>query len=160
MAISLADYLIDQDGTNWAKALGSWSWLLPVKFTVWLMNRFADIFLVLPDGTVHLLDVGIGRLTRIAASRDEFATKIDGDDNANQWLMIPLVDQMVASGVLLEPGQCYGFKKPPVLGGEYTVENAGCFLVADYLGVSGSIHKQLRDLPDGSQVVLHVTKDT
>ncbi|MFN0053025.1 MAG: T6SS immunity protein Tdi1 domain-containing protein [Planctomycetales bacterium] len=156
MAISIADYLIDQTGIEWPQVLASWSWLLPPKFTLWLVNRFADMFLVLPDGTVHRLDVGAGTLTKLADSQDDFSVKIDEDDNANQWLMIPLVDKMVASGAVLGPGECYGFKTPPTLGGDYTVENAGPLPVWDYLGAYGSIHEQLQALPDGSQVVLKV----
>ena len=156
MAVSAADYLIDQTGIEWPKVLASWSWLLPPKFTLWLVNRFADLFLVLPDGTVHMLDVGAGTLTKLADSRDDFGAKVDEDDNANQWLMIPLVDKMVATGTVLGPGQCYGFKTPLVLGGDYTVENVGPLPVWDYLGACGSIHEQLQDVPDGSQVVLKV----
>jgi hypothetical protein len=156
VAISVADYLIDPSHIDWPKALASWSWLLPPRFTVWLVNRFADLFLVLPDGTVHMLDVGAGTLTRLADSRDDFRAKIDEGDNANQWLMIPLVDRMVAAGVALRPGECYGFKTPPVLGGDYTVENAGSLPVWDYLTAYGSIHEQLQDVPDGGEVVLKV----
>lgn len=156
MAIAVADYLIDQSGIDWPKTLASWSWLVPAEFTLWLVTRFADLFLVLPDGTVHMLDVGTGTLTKVAESRDDFCTKIDEDDNANQWLMIPLVDRMVAAGVVLQPGQCYGFKTPPVLGGDYSVENASPLPLWDYLGAYGSIHEQLRDVPDGAQVVLKV----
>jgi hypothetical protein len=156
VAISVADYLIDQRGIDWPKTLASWSWLVPAEFTLWLINRFADLFLVLPDSTVHMLDVGVGTLTKVADSRDDFRAKIDDVDTANEWLMIPLVDRMVAAGVVLQPGQCYGFKTPPVLGGDYTVENCGPLPVWDYLGAYGSIHEQLRDVPDGSQVVLKV----
>jgi hypothetical protein len=156
VTIAVAEYLIDPNGVDWPKALASWSWLLPPKFTLWLVSRFADLFLVLPDGTVHMLDVGAGTLTKLAESRDDFATKIDEDDNANQWLMIPLVDQMVAASVILQPGQCYGFKTPPVLGGAYTVENAGPLQLLDYLTGYGSLHDQLKDIPDGAHVVLNV----
>lgn len=156
MAFLVADYLIDQREIDWPKALASWSWLLPQEFTLWLVNRFADLFLVVPDGSVHMLDVGAGTLTKLADNRDDFAAKIDEDDNASQWLMIPLVDQMVAAGVTLQPGQCYGFKTPPVLGSEYILENAGPLQVRDYLVGYGSIHKQLQGVPDGSQIVLKV----
>jgi hypothetical protein len=88
--------------------LSSWSWLLPPKFTLWMVNRFGDLFLVPPDGVVYMLDVGGGTLTKLAESRDEFGNRIDEDDNANQWLMIPLVDRMVAAGITLKAGQCYG----------------------------------------------------
>lgn len=156
MTIAVANYLIDQSGIDWPKALESWSWLLPSKFSLWLVNRFADLFLVLPDGTVHMLDVGSGTLTKLADSRDDFCAKIDQGDNANQWLMLPLVDKLVATGVNLRPGQCYGFKTPPVLGGNYTVDNASPLPAWDYLGAYGSIHEQLRDVPDGSMAVLKV----
>ncbi|HEX4612513.1 MAG TPA: T6SS immunity protein Tdi1 domain-containing protein, partial [Urbifossiella sp.] len=87
----------------------------------------------------------------------EFCARIDEGTTAHEWLMIPLVDQLVAAGVVLAPGTCYGFKTPPVLGGEYAVDNVGPLPIPDYLGAYGSIHKQLRDLPDGTQVVLEVT---
>ena len=63
---------------------------------------------------------------------------------------------MVDAGVVLQPGQCYGFKMPPVLGGDYTVENVGPLSVRDYLAAYGLIHEQLRDVPDGSKVILKV----
>jgi hypothetical protein len=60
----------------------------------------------------------------------------------------------------LLPGQCYGFKIPPVTGGEYTIENCAAISIPDYLGATGSIHDQLRDVPDGSKVVLKVAPRT
>jgi hypothetical protein len=93
-------------------ALSGWQWLLPTEFTVWLMNRFGDLFLILPDGSVHMLDIGAGSLTKLAESRDDFARIIDEDDNADDWLMIPLVDGLVATGVNLQPGQCNGMLIP------------------------------------------------
>jgi hypothetical protein len=72
MALSINDYLIEQSGIDWPVVLSGWSWLLPSKFTLWLVNRFADLFLVLPDGSIHVLDIGAGTLTRVADSRDDF----------------------------------------------------------------------------------------
>ena len=106
-----------------------------------------------------MLDVGAGTLSKVADSREDFCTKIDEDDNANQWLMIPLVNKMVASGVVLHSGQCHGFKIPPVLGGNYSVENARPLSVWDYLGAYGSIHEQHRNVPDGAQVVLKMINE-
>jgi hypothetical protein len=148
------NYLIDQTGIDWQKALSSWSWLVPPEFTLWLVNRIADLFLVFPDGSVHMLDVGAGTLAKVADSRKEFCVRIDDEDNANDWLAIPLVDKLVAAGIRLQPGQCYGFNKLPILGGDYSVENFAPLSVWDYLGGYGSIHEQLRHLPDGTEVVL------
>ncbi|MBN9524093.1 DUF1851 domain-containing protein [bacterium] len=158
MTTTVTDYLIDLGDTDWSGALASWSWLLPETVTLWLVNRFADLFVVLADGSVHMLDVGAGTFNRVAASRDEFCTRIDDTETAAEWLMIPLVDRLVEAGVRLGPGQCYGFKTPPILGGDYAIENVGPLPVADYLGACGAIHAQLKDLPDGSQVELKVTE--
>ncbi len=156
MPLELGNYLIDQAGINWSTVLKSWSWLVPSNFTVWIVNRFADLFLVFPDGGVHMMDIGRGTLAKIADSRDDFCDKIDTGDNANDWLLIPLVDRLVEAGIVLQAAQCYAFKTLPILGGTYDVDNFGPLSVEDYLGAFGSIHEQLQDLPDGTQVVLKV----
>ena len=48
--MSVHDYLIDHIGFDWAHLLSGWERLLPTEFTVWLMNRFGDLFLILPSG--------------------------------------------------------------------------------------------------------------
>ncbi len=87
---------------DWSSALSGWSWLVPPEFTLWLVNRFCDLFLVVPDGSVHILDVGSGILTRLADDRDDFSRRIDEGNNAADWLMIPLVDELAASGLSLQ----------------------------------------------------------
>jgi hypothetical protein len=156
VATSIHDYLIDHAGVDWPAALAGWSWLIPREFTLWLVNRLCDLFIVTPDGAVLMLDVGVGSLKKLANSRDDFGRLIDEEDNASLWLAIPLVDELVASGLVLQPGQCYGFKVPPVLGGQYTVENCGILAIPAYLGAYGPIHDQLRGLQDGSRVALKV----
>jgi hypothetical protein len=103
-----------------------------------------------------LLDVGAGQLAKVADDRDDFRRRIVDDDNANDWLAIPLVDKLVGAGLRLQSGQCYAFKTLPILGGDYIVDNFGIMPVGDWLACLGSIHEQLQDVPDGSNVVLDV----
>jgi len=156
--MSLHDYLIDHKGFEWNALFAEWTWLLPNEFTVWLMNRFGDMFLIFEDGAVYMLDIGGGTLTQVASCRDDFQTKVDEEDNANDWFLIPLVDQLVAAGIALKEGECYSYKLPPVLGGDYTVTNTCVLSVAEHLRAYGSIHNQIKDVPDGTQVVLKVKK--
>jgi hypothetical protein len=156
--MSIHDYLIDHKDLDWKSLFAEWTWLLPNTFTVWLMNRFGDLFLVFDDGSVHMLDVGKGSLEQVAQSRDDFRAKVDEDDTVNDWFMIPLIDQLVAAGITLKEGQCYSYKQPPVLGADYTVENTCVLPIAEHYGAYGSIHNQIKGLPDGTQVELKVTK--
>jgi hypothetical protein len=161
--VSLSDYIIDHHGIDWSSVLRDWSWLLPesagvgsTALTVWIMNRFGDLFIVLDDGTVHMLDVGIGTLKKVAENRDDFATRLDEGDNANQWLMMKLIDRLVDAGLTLREGQCYSYKQPPILGGDYTVENTCVLPISEHYSAYASIHDQIKHLPNGTQVVIRV----
>ena len=77
MTIRLHDYIIDHSDVDWATILRDWAWLLPKRLTVWMMNRFGDLFLVFEDGSVQMLDIGGGTLEKVADSRDDFCQKID-----------------------------------------------------------------------------------
>src|SRR3712207_9121429 len=104
----VTDYLLDAAEFDWASLLSDWDWLLPEgEFTVWLMNRYGDLFLVLEDGGVRMLDVGNGSVEKLAESREDFMRKIDEGGNADDWLMIPLVDGLREGGRALGPGRCY-----------------------------------------------------
>jgi hypothetical protein len=154
--VDLSDYLIAPEGVDWSKTLMNWSWLVPAEFTLWLVNRLGDLFIVPDDGSVHLLDVGRGTLERLADHRDDFCRLIDESDRAKEWPAIPLVDQLVEAGLRLQPHQCYGFNLPPVLGGDYGVENIGPISIEDDLGARGSLHDPLRGVEDGDRVVLRL----
>lgn len=154
--MTIDDYLIDPGNLDWPRLLAGWAGLVPAEFEVWLMNRFGDLFLVLPDGAVQMLDVGNGRLDELAGSRDEFRRIVDEDDNASLWFMIPLVDRLVEAGITPQTGQCYCFLTPPILGGEYSVENTRVVPIEELFGLYGSYHEQLRDLPDGAKVRIKV----
>jgi hypothetical protein len=103
-----------------------------------------------------MLDVSAGVVTRIADSRDHFATMIDVGDNANNWLVIPLVDQCVAAGLTLADNQCYGYKAAPALGGQYSVENIEPTDLSTHYSFLAHIFRQTRDLLDGSRVRIRI----
>lgn len=144
MSANLADYILSQEGSDWSSLLSDWGAELPPDFTLWLVNRLGDLVLVLPDESVFLFDVGLGRLVRLADSRDHFAHLLGESDNASSWLAIPIVDACIASGMTLDAGQCYGFKVPPMLGGSYEVDNFEPTSLAVHYGLLADIHRQTR----------------
>ncbi|MCU0292427.1 MAG: DUF1851 domain-containing protein [Thermoanaerobaculaceae bacterium] len=122
-----------------------------------MVNRFAELAVVLEDGSVYMLHTDTGVLTRLADSREHFCQVVDENNNANDWLMIPLVDELVASGLTVGPGQCYCFKVPPVLGGAYEVGNVAVMSLCERLSFLADFYKQLEGVPDGSHVVLRTS---
>src|ERR1700693_5640188 len=152
--MSVQVYLIYQTGLDWPSLLEEWRWLLPASLRVWLLTRAGDLIITVPDGSIHFLDVGAAKLRPIASSRDDFCTKIDEPGIADDWLMIPVVDQLVASGVILAPEQCYSYRMLPTLGGGYKADNRMAFPIREHFGGWGSIQRQIADLPDGSQIII------
>ncbi len=155
--MNIHDYLIDDSGCDWPRMLEHWRWRLPPRFKVWLVNRFGDLFLILPDETVHRLDIGDGVLSKVAENREEFYRKTDDVNIINDWFLIPLADDLVAAGKTLNPGQCYCYRILPVLGGGYDVDD---FVIKDlaYLYAAfGPIHERIKDLPDGTKIEFEIT---
>jgi len=148
MAINIKDYLIDQADLDWQKMLAEWGELLPATFSIWLVNCFGDLIIVVEDGAVYHVDVAGGTVSRVANNRDHFAELIDISQNANNWLMIPLVHQCVAAGMLLQRGKCYGFKTPPLIGGEYVIGNVTTVDLAQNYGFLADLWSQTKDMPD------------
>ena len=149
--MKIENYLIDPTGKNWSSLLGGWKDALPATFTLWLVNRFGDLFVVFDDGSVHMLDVGLGVRRRLADSRDHFSKALEVGDNANTWLMIPLVNACVSAGMV--PGgttQCYGYKVAPILGGSYNVGNVVPLDLTTHYAILANLYRQTKDLPDGT----------
>jgi len=150
--MNIEDYLIDHSGFAWTDLLDDWRWLVPSSAAVWLMNRFAELVLVLGDGSVSYLATSAGALRNIASSPQDLIVKIDKDENVREWLMMPLVDRCVAAGMTLAANQCYGFTHPPRLGGKHDIANVESADIAGYLAFMGQVHRQIRDLPDGTPI--------
>src|SRR5688500_4199877 len=100
--MKVADYLIDCSSFDWQELIATWHWRLPHAFTAWTMNRFGDLFLRTEDGKIHVLRLDDGSLQCLADSKDQFCDLIDNAETANDWLMIPLVDRLVAAGKFLK----------------------------------------------------------
>ena len=154
------DYLIDCSSVDWRKLVDTWQWCLPNEFTAWIVNRFGDLFLTTPDGRIHVLRLDDGSLRCLAESKDEFCAKIDDQEIANDWLMIPLVDRLVAVGKTLKDKQCYAFIRIPIIGGDYSIENIEVRDLSFQYAALGPIFEQLKDLPDGTNVEFKIKNET
>lgn len=152
MSVDIHNYLIEQTGMDWSELLSDWAPPLPAEFTLWLVNRFGDVFAILEDGSVHFLDIGVGTLEHVADSKEHFAEKLDAE--ANDWLMIPLIDKCVSAGLVLQRGQCYRFKIPPFLGGSYDLDNIFVGDLREHYAFIADIYRQTKNLPNGAKVKL------
>jgi hypothetical protein len=101
---------------------------------------------------VYWLDIGGGKLTQVANDIQEFEEKLKDMNQVNEWFMIDLTTELKLSGKELKEGQVYSYKKLPILGGEYSIDNFEPMDIEVHFCFAGQIHEQIKDLPDGTRI--------
>lgn len=129
--MNITDYLLAHAGMDFGKLLGCWVPPLPPRFSLWLVNLLGDAFVIGQDHAVLRLDVGSGSCAVVARNREHFAQLLDDGLHANEWLRLQIVDECRRAGMTLGRHECYGFRIPPALGGQYEISN----LVPTHLAV-------------------------
>jgi len=128
-----------------------WTWLIGTDKKVILVSAIGDMFLMANNGNICWLDVGLGNLKIIAADIEEFKRRLKDIEQVNDWFMIDLTTELRQDKKLTE-GQIYSYKKLPVIGGDYSVDNFEPTDMEVHFSFAGQIHRQIKDLPDGTKI--------
>jgi hypothetical protein len=138
---------VDLDGL-----LSEWRWLIDESCQPVIISALGDLFLRHEDGRIFWLSSGWGQLTKIADNAEELKQLMVQPNNAEEWFNPNLVGDILMAGQRLAPGQCFGYKVPPVLGGEIEPDNFEPTDLQVHFGILGQIHRQVNDLPPGTPI--------
>jgi hypothetical protein len=152
MRITWNDLTVSLNGVDLGGLLSEWRWLIDESFEPVVITALGDMFLRAEDGRIFWLSSGWGEFTEVAASGEEFKQLMTQRDNANQWFIPQLVGDILTAGRKLEPGECFGYVTPPVLGGEIEPDNFEPTDLQVHFGILGQIHRQVQDLPPGTPI--------
>ncbi|SRR5713226_3550546 len=140
------------EGLSSEELLDDWAWLLREPYALIALNNFGDMFLRDGTGKVHFLDLAAGQITTIAESMEEFQ-RLSADKNCRaRWFLLGLLTELDRAGMTITKGECFGFKKPPVLGGKIELSNIEITQLSVYASLMGQIHQQVRNLPPGTKI--------
>lgn len=123
-------------------ALAPWSWRCPRDYRPVMLTVFGDWVFRAPDAAIHLLDVAHGELVQIAQDSAEFSRLKDLADKREHWFRQSLVLDLARRGTFLGPGECFGFRQAPVLGGAMSLENVETYPVVLYQTMLGQLHEE------------------
>ena len=137
--------------------LREWQWKLGGASTVVALSRSGDAFVRDTNGRIAWLDTGAGTVTPIAESQEAFQALLADPREANQLLLVTVVDKDFETHGPFPAGTCLGFTMLPILGGSYTLENRFRLSAVEHFSVTGDMHRQMRDLPDGAKVRIRIT---
>jgi hypothetical protein len=147
-----------EESLSVADPLADWRWKIGGGATIVALSRSGDAFVAQADGKVWWLDTGAGELEQVAASRTEFAELLTDPANASRLLLTPVVEEFVRLHGPFPSGKCLSFTQLPVLGGSYSIENRWLAPAVEHFGVTGDMHRQIRDVPDGAKVQIRVVE--
>ena len=152
MKITWDDLKVNFSNFKNRNILESWNWLIGNDKTPILVSSIGDVFLEDRNEKIYWLNVGEGIIEKVAENKAAFKEKLNNKEVVNEWFLVELVAELKKGGMELTENKLYGFKKLPVLGGDYEVANFELTDIEVHFDLSGQIHKQVKDLPNGTKV--------
>ncbi|PBQ31892.1 hypothetical protein CNR22_08960 [Sphingobacteriaceae bacterium] len=123
MILQLSDLVKDREKIDLKDICSTWTWLIAEQKHVLFVSVFGDIFFLGPKSEVNWLDCGAGELTKVARTLTEFQNMLGNKDSIAEWFLTDLYIELQEKKILLKENEVYGYKKLPILGGEYRLDN-------------------------------------
>lgn len=152
MRITWNELTLNPDGIAFHELLNEWRWLVPETMVPVVVSALGDLFLCDYDNSIHWLDTGAGKLTRVATSPDQFKQLMVQPENANEWFQPTLIGDLIESGQRLDQGQCFSWDLPPGLGGEFAISNLRPTDLRIHFSMFGQLFRQTLGLPDATPI--------
>lgn len=156
--MELDDLTVNISKIDTDKIKECWTWLLKKPNKILLVSKIGDMFLEEGDGAVYWLAADSGELSKIAQDITEFELLLNDDENIDNWFLPKLIELLNNNGIVLNSGQVYHYKKLPVLGGEYVVDNIESVDIYIHFVLTGEMHRQIQELPKGTKVTITITE--
>jgi hypothetical protein len=150
-------YVLPAGRADWSDLLANWQPLIPQQSSPWLLTKFGEVFFSQPDGKIGMLQVSGFQYRVIAKDKTDFREWLVDPDKMSEWFLAPLVDQLESSGRILGLDQCFSFITPLGLQGRLAADNVMIIPIREHFGCWGEVFQQIKDMPDGSQVILKPT---
>ncbi len=151
--MTLDDLTVNFSHLNREDILSDWVWLTGDAKLPILLSASGDAFLQdTNDGYIYWLDTATAELFKVADNADEFQSLLSDKEFVVNHLSVNMVGDLIKNNITLDQGQIYSYKQPPVLGGEYALQNVEAIDVLVHFSFSGQIHEQVKDLPKGTKV--------
>ncbi|WP_162945055.1 DUF1851 domain-containing protein [Flavisolibacter nicotianae] len=156
MTLTINQLTKDITSVNIEDILSCWMWKVAEMHALVTMSVLGDLFLLGKDDAVYWLQTDSGNLTKVANTFSQYKDFLNNEEKVNEWFLPLFVAELVAAGKTLKQNEVYSYKKLPVIGGEYSVENIEPTDMSVHFAFSGQICEQIKDLPDRTEVRIKV----
>lgn len=140
----IEQYTIALSDLNVAEVLGEWRWLLPATYEPKILTKFGDWFFDAQNGRIQFLDLLEGTLNDLCAVCDFQPADPDFIETYKGELSVDWVEVCRTRNLMLGPGQCFGWRVHPMLGGRFESANIQVFTLAVYESMLGQSFRQIK----------------
>lgn len=134
------------------RALDGWRWIAWDGLVAVAVSGFGEIFFRDANGSIQQLDMIEGRVKKVADSLASFTARLQEPEGRDDLLLGGLILAARSRGLLLNAGECYDFRIPPVLGGEMSADAMEIMSFVVKAHIAGQVHEQVKDLPPGTRI--------
>jgi hypothetical protein len=136
----------------------AWNWTGIEPAEVLAVNAFGNLLIRDTSGRVWRLCPEDLQCEVVAENNEDLAALLQKANFIADWEMTSLVEIARAKLGPLAEGARYCLKIPGAMGGEYAESNLGAMSLEELICFSGSVARQIKDLPDGTPIKLTFTK--
>ncbi len=145
MVITMRELAVSFNRLDYNTLLKDWQWLIGSTKLPILLTAAGDAFVQDAEGgPIYFLDVGKGELHAVAGNDKELHSLLADKDFVANHLAAGRVRALIQADIRLEPGQIYSFQVPPVLGGQYTLDNITKTTIPVHFSQAGQAHQQAK----------------
>lgn len=135
----------------------NWSWTGLIASNILKINNFGNIIVQDTKGTIwRIIPEDLSCLI-ISENIIDFEIIKKTEEFSIDWEMENLIELASSKFGLLSNNEKYCLKIPSILGGTYTHDNLGKISFSELISASGNLARQIKDMPDGTEVKLLVT---
>ncbi|MEM8931977.1 MAG: DUF4262 domain-containing protein [Acidobacteriota bacterium] len=139
---ALDELLLQPSDIGDGDILDAWRWRIGPDVEPMAVTLFGDVFVTAPDGHIHWLDTGSNLYETVAADRDAWRQLVSR--NLPVFLHASTLLHLRSLDWAPDEGQVYSWIRPPILGGDDTVDNVDRVSAAVHLSNSGRTAKSAR----------------
>lgn len=130
--------------------LSWWTWAIGEDVAFRGLTTFGDWLFERADGSVHHLSILDASIERVCDSHRQLDAVLTHADAADRYLSSTFAQRAWRAGQRLQPGECFAFIVPPVLGGSFAVENIRPYPIGGYQLVMVQLTQLMRYVPEGT----------
>jgi hypothetical protein len=140
------------------RLLRDWRWLYPNLATLVARSVWGDLFLLGSNGQILWLDVQVGEFRTVAENIEMFRESVSNEELQEPWFATHDERKAAEDGLKPGPDECIAFAIPLVFAESGYRGNGYISDIYETVSFLGDLHRQIRALPDGSQVRLVIGK--